>query len=159
MTSQIVVEADVSCTTVYNYAGDRQVLCGELNTLFKQLSDRPVKVTVASLEELISNRKTETVALLIREGRVIGMAQASFIRPLNGGQIHINCVVIDKAFRGRGYGTKLMEYLLHVVKEKWGAYLPLSVQLTSKPSRSAGSVYKRVGFELTATDVYRLRLG
>jgi ribosomal protein S18 acetylase RimI-like enzyme len=65
---------------------------------------------------------------------------------------YLDDLVVDKAFRGKGLGTKLIEYVIAYAKSHGAAYL----DFTSKPERAEGNrLYKELGFTLRETNVYR----
>ena len=64
----------------------------------------------------------------------------------------IEDVVVDASGRGKGTGEALSKHALNLAKSE-GAK---TVDLTSRPSREAANrLYKRVGFKLRETNVYR----
>ena len=65
-------------------------------------------------------------------------------------------VVVDGSTRSQGAGQKLVEAAVDFAQEL-GAR---TIDLTSRPSREAANrLYKRCGFELRETNVYRFSAG
>ncbi len=65
---------------------------------------------------------------------------------------YINYVCVLEKYRNMGIGTKLLEKALEICKQKNISY----VELTSRPSRIvAHSIYKKLGFEIRNTNVFR----
>ena len=68
----------------------------------------------------------------------------------------IEDVIVDEASNGQGIGTALTAAMI----ERARALGCATVDLTSRPSREAANhLYKKVGFELRDTNVYRFGLG
>lgn len=69
-----------------------------------------------------------------------------------GTKVWIEDVVVNEQYRGRGFGCELIQYAIDFARST-GAK---SVDLTSKPSRIAANyLYKKCGFVLRETNVYR----
>ena len=74
---------------------------------------------------------------------------------LSGTKVWIEDVVVDESQRGKGIGKELTLFAIGFAKSL-GAE---SVELTSRPSRiAANSLYKKLGFVLRETNVYRYTL-
>lgn len=126
----------------------------DINRLIPQLS---VKAAMFSLEDLSDILSQPHLIFLIAkdEERIIGMGLLFFFKKSQGLNATIENVVVDDAYRGRGAGKLLMNRLIAQAQEKHVSY----IDLTSKPERkTANELYKRLGFELRETNVYRLKL-
>jgi ribosomal protein S18 acetylase RimI-like enzyme len=67
----------------------------------------------------------------------------------------IEDVIVDTSVNGQGIGTSLTQAMLDRARELGCK----TVDLTSRPSREAANhVYRKVGFELRDTNVYRYEL-
>ena len=89
------------------------------------------------------------------EGKIVGMATLVVTTVLSGITGHVEDVVVDTEFRGRGIGERLMHELMAQARAK-GAD---AIALTSHPSRvAANRLYQRLGFELGGTNYYSLDL-
>ena len=98
-----------------------------------------------------------TVLLVARDpsGRVSGSLTLVLFRVPTGLRAWIEDVVVDESGRGAGVGEALVVDAVHRAQLA-GAR---SVDLTSRPSReSANRLYRRLGFEERATNVYRRTL-
>ncbi|PID98262.1 MAG: GNAT family N-acetyltransferase [Actinobacteria bacterium] len=83
---------------------------------------------------------------------ILGMLSLATFEIPTGLRAWIEDVVVDNAARGQGAGQALVEAAVTYAGEI-GAR---SVDLTSRPSREAANrLYKRCGFELRETNVYR----
>lgn len=88
----------------------------------------------------------------VEAGTILGMLSlASFAIP-TGVRAWVEDVVVDAGTRGMGAGQQLVEAAV-AHAQKIGAR---TVDLTSRPSREAANrLYRRCGFELRETNVYR----
>lgn len=86
------------------------------------------------------------------ERPLLGMLSLIMFEIPTGWRAWIEDVVVDDAARGRGAGKALVNAAVKIARDK-GAK---SVDLTSRPSREAANrLYRRAGFELRETNVYR----
>lgn len=90
-----------------------------------------------------------------REGQVIGCLTLVLFRIPTGRRAWVEDVVVDQEARGRGVGEALT--LAAVARAR--AAGARSVELSSRPSRAAANrLYRRLGFEVRHTNLYRLVL-
>ena len=92
------------------------------------------------------------LVLLARyEGKIVGMATLVVATVLTGTTAHVEDVVVDAEYRGRGIGERLMKELMSRARAE-GAE---AMVLTSDPSREAANrLYQRLGFALGGTNYY-----
>lgn len=89
-------------------------------------------------------------------GEIVGSLTLVLFRLPTGMRAWIEDVVVDEQARGRGVGEALNRAALDQARRA-GAR---TVDLTSRPSREAANrLYRRIGFEQRATNVYRFDLG
>lgn len=125
-----------------------------VNHLLPQLSSSASPMDMESLSELLSSHST-ILFLAEEEGEYYGMLSLGFYKIPTGIKVWIEDVVVDKNARGKGLGKQLTLHGIKIAKEL-GAK---SVELTSRPTRKAANkLYKKLGFELRETNVYRLKL-
>ncbi len=130
----------------------------KINDLLTQLSPKARTLTFEEATAILLQKNF--FLLLMRDptkvdGEVVGMASIYFIETLMGTKGYIEDVVVDKAFRGKGFGKDLTIGLIDIAKSIGARY----VDLTSLPDREAANeMYKSLGFEKRDTNVYRLRL-
>lgn len=62
-------------------------------------------------------------------------------------ELYLDTVCIDPAFRGKGIGTKLLQYAEEVAKQKNISKLSLNVETEKEP---AIRLYKRLGYEIVS---------
>ena len=73
----------------------------------------------------------------------------------SGHKVWIEDLVVDESQRGKGYGRELMLFAISFAKST-GAR---SIELTSRPSRiAANQLYRKLGFVIRETNVYRFPL-
>ena len=124
-----------------------------VNRLLPQLSKSAQPLTSGKLKEIVQS--THVHLFIAREGTdVLGMLSLVVFPIPTGIRAWVEDVVVDESARGKGVGRALSEYALQAASEK-GA---LTVDLTSRPSRvAANQLYKKVGFQLRETNVYRFQ--
>ena len=100
-----------------------------------------------------------TVLLVARDGEpagIVGTLTLALFRIPTGVRAWVEDVVVDGSVRGRGVASALTREALRRA-EAAGAR---TVDLTSRPSREAANrLYRRLGFELRDTNVYRYSAG
>ena len=91
----------------------------------------------------------------IDSGDIVGTLTLAMFRIPTGLRAWIEDVVVDESVRGKGVGAALTEAAIERARRE-GAK---TVDLTSRPTREAANrLYKRVGFEVRETNVYRIKL-
>ena len=125
-----------------------------INELLPQLSSSAKPLTASELTEII---QSESSHLLMAEesGKFYGsLTLVTFMIP-TGIRAWIEDVVVKENARGKGVGKLLSERAVGLASEI-GAK---TVDLTSRPSReAANALYKKVGFEMRETNVYRYKI-
>ena len=72
-----------------------------------------------------------------------------------GRKAWIEDVVVDSAYRGKGYGKMLVEHAIEYAR----TLSPCTLMLTSNPARiAANELYRASGFEQKITNVYKMSL-
>lgn len=88
----------------------------------------------------------------VEAGTILGMLSLATFTIPTGVRAWVEDVVVDAGTRGMGAGQQLVEAAV-AHAQKIGAR---TVDLTSRPSREAANrLYRRCGFELRETNVYR----
>ena len=124
-----------------------------INGLLPQLSKSAVPLSKADLIAII---QSEASHLLMAEhdGQFCGSLTLAVFKIPTGTRAWIEDVVVNEDARGKGVGRLLSEHALGLATQR-GAK---TVDLTSRPSReAANALYKKLGFELRETNVYRWR--
>lgn len=125
-----------------------------MTRLLPQLSPSAPVPSPEQLREVIAS--PSTVLLVARDrtqgGQIVGSLTLATFRIPTGMRAWIEDVVVDAAARGRGIGEALTREALRVAAAR-GAQ---SVDLTSRPAREAANrLYRHIGFQLRATNLYR----
>src|SRR3954449_11262461 len=119
-------------------------LVGEL---FAQESDfRPNKdKQLRGLRLIFEQPNRGRVFVLRRDGTIVGMINLLFtISTAEGGfVILLEDLVVHDAFRGHGYGSRLLEYAIEFAKQK--KFLRITL-LTDRPELRSQNFFKRHGF-------------
>lgn len=93
--------------------------------------------------------------LAVEDGRIHGSLTLVVFPIPTARRAWIEDVVVDGEARGKGVGASLNERALDLARELGCS----TVDLTSRPSREAANrLYRRLGFELRETNVYRFEL-
>jgi ribosomal protein S18 acetylase RimI-like enzyme len=117
------------------------------------VNDRPAP-TKEQLESVVSSDNS-LVFIARQAGRIIGTFSMVVYRIPTGIKASVEDVVADSSVRGKGVGEAMLRYAV-----KYAADMGVSkLDLTSKPSRiAANALYRKIGFELRETNVYRLEI-
>jgi ribosomal protein S18 acetylase RimI-like enzyme len=130
-------------------------LVAAIGRLVGQLSSSSTAPTRAELEVIAASPVTRLL-LAHDDGDLVGMLTLAVFRIPTGVRAWIEDVVVDGAARGRGVGEALSRRAVELA-EGAGAK---TVELTSRPSREAANrLYRRLGFEIRETNVYRYQRG
>lgn len=128
-------------------------LVAAIARLLPQLSPNAPAPTRGELAEVA---RTQTL-LVARDdsGSIVGSLTLVLYRIPTGRGAVIEDVVVDASARGQGVGEALTREAI----ERARAAGARAVELTSRPEREAANrLYRRLGFELRETNVYRLAL-
>ena len=125
-----------------------------ISLLLKQLSSQEFIFTERELAALI-NDPSSTLFLLYAEGKIAGMLTLGTYLSPTGRKAWIEDVVVDSAYRGKGYGKMLVVHAIEYAR----TLSPCTLMLTSNPTRiAANELYRASGFEPKITNVYRMPL-
>lgn len=99
--------------------------------------------------------KAQVFVMRNEDGSIIGTATLSLFFSPTGRKASIEDVVILPKFRGKGLGRELVEFLIATAKQ----YSPITLQLTSRPSRTAANaLYQKLGFQQKETNCYIMKI-
>ena len=134
------------------------VMVAAMARLIPQLSNSSPP-PAAALEAIVGS---EASILLVAEdpglegeSAILGSLTLAIFRIPTGLRAWIEDVVVDRSARGRGVGEALNRTAMDRAREVGST----TVDLTSRPSREAANhLYRRLGFEQRATNVYRFGL-
>ena len=154
----MVGEAREGTFTVREVTEVDDVMVAAMARLIPQLSNSSPP-PAAALEAIVGS---EASILLVAEdpglegeSAILGSLTLAIFRIPTGLRAWIEDVVVDRSARGRGVGEALNRTAMDRAREVGAT----TVDLTSRPSREAANrLYRRLGFEQRATNVYRLGL-
>ena len=130
------------------------VVVEAMQRLLPQLSPSALVPTAEQLREIVESGATDL--MLARDGterdQIVGCLTLALVRTPTGMRAWIEDVVVDANARRRGVGEAMIREALRLAASR-GAQ---TVELTSSPARAAANrLYRRVGFQLRETNVYR----
>ena len=125
-----------------------------ISLLLKQLSSQEFSFSERELAALI-NDSSSSLFLLYTEDKIAGMLTLGTYLSPTGRKAWIEDVVVDSAYRGKGYGKMLVEHAIEYAR----TLSPCTLMLTSNPTRiAANELYRASGFEQKITNVYKMSL-
>ena len=123
-----------------------------ISLLLKQLSSQEFSFSERELAALI-NDPSSSLFLLFAEDKIAGMLTLGTYLSPTGRKAWIEDVVVDSAYRGKGYGKMLVEHAIEYAR----TLSPCTLMLTSNPARiAANELYRTSGFEQKITNVYKM---
>jgi ribosomal protein S18 acetylase RimI-like enzyme len=131
------------------------IYSSDIKKLLEQLTSHKVTFTEQDYKNIITSRNCRLyLAVDHAENRKIaGMVALVQFKVPTGKHARIEDLVVDKNYRGRGIGEKLMRTAISSVKNSGVTH----IELTSHAQRvAANKLYKKLGFKLIHTNVYRL---
>ncbi len=89
------------------------------------------------------------------KGTIVACATLCLFASPTGRKASIEDVVVLPEFQGLGLGRALMDYVL----ERAASFAPITLQLTSRPSRiAANALYRILGFLPKETNFYTMKI-
>lgn len=127
-----------------------------LNKLLKQLDNAVTSLTKEDLKQMITSSAHRLfVARRLENKEIIGMLTMVVFRIPFAKKGLLEDLVVDKQYRGKGVGTKLITTAINKACKERVAYL----DFTSRPTRvAANKLYQRLGFKKRDTNIYRIIL-
>ncbi len=124
----------------------------QLQALMGVLS-QTAKLTREVLTETM--RQSKFYAAFNDEQEIVGCATLCLFVSPTGRKASVEDVVVSPAVQGQGVGRLLMQTLLDEARR----HSPITVQLTSRPSRiAANRLYPSMGFQPKETNFYYIKL-
>lgn len=123
--------------------------------LLPQLSQKAKSINKEALNDIISSNNTLLIVADHDDGKTVATLTIVFYKTPVAIRARIEDVVVDKDSRGKGIGKALIRYAIEKAKQRGCA----TVDLTSRPDRiQANRLYRKIGFKLGKTNVYRYQL-
>ncbi|MBO5877988.1 MAG: GNAT family N-acetyltransferase [Alistipes sp.] len=128
-------------------------LIASIRSLLGQLTQQTIIFGEQELRGLLANDASHLFIMREQE-EVVGMLTlATYLSP-TGRKAWVEDVVVDSAYRSRGYGRALISHAIRYCEETLS---PCTLMLTSNPQReAANALYRTSGFEQKITNVYKL---
>jgi ribosomal protein S18 acetylase RimI-like enzyme len=124
--------------------------------LVPQLSRTSPVPSRAEVAEIVASAATCLLVARAGDGVIVGLLTLVLFRIPTGVRAWVEDVVVDQSMRGQGIGETLGREALR----RAAAAGARTIDLTSRPSREAANrMYRRLGFEVRETNVYRMTLG
>ncbi|KAI9021435.1 acyl-CoA N-acyltransferase [Phycomyces nitens] len=122
----------------------------EITQLVKQLSPSASGENVTRSLESTLNRIV--IARDSHDNTIIGIATLVTTHCMTGLRAHVEDVVVDEAWRGKGVGKALLSKVIEISQ----SLHTKTLDLTSRPEREAANgLYRKLGFVQRETNVYR----
>jgi ribosomal protein S18 acetylase RimI-like enzyme len=135
---------------------DSEVVAG-VRRLHAQVSSSATVPGADDIAGIVAGPTTVLFVARERDGTrcVVGMLTLVMFRIPSGLRAWIEDVAVDEAARGQGIG----EALSRAAVDHARAHGARTIELTSRPAREvANRLYRKLGFEIRNTNVYRLDL-
>ena len=150
-----MAEPAAAVTVTIATADDADELHQALEHLVPQLSrSNPAP----SLEEVRAMLTHDAVTQLLArrdDGSIVGVSTLITFPIPTAIRAWVEDVIVDEASTNQGIGRQLIEAMVERARQLGAA----TIDLTSRPSREAANhLYRKVGFEVRDTNVYRIPL-
>jgi ribosomal protein S18 acetylase RimI-like enzyme len=134
---------------------DAAELHAALEHLVPQLSKSNPPPPLASVQAMLGHDSVTQFVARRDDGSVVGVATLVTFPIPTGIRSWVEDVIVDEASNNQGIGRLLLDAMVARASEL-GAK---TVDLTSRPSREAANhLYRKAGFEVRETNVYRAAL-
>ncbi|MDX6232896.1 MAG: hypothetical protein QOH68_1896 [Nocardioidaceae bacterium] len=137
------------------FSGDAPELADAFVTLVPQLSKSNPPPSLDEVQAMLASDAITQFVARDDRGVIVGVSTLAVFPIPTERRAWIEDVIVDESVIGQGIGSQLtLAILYHARTLGWGR-----VDLTSRPSREAANhMYKKLGFILRETNVYRYDL-
>ena len=128
-----------------------------MQLLFSQLTNKKILSSTAKILEIVSQDNACLFMAIDKEenDQLVGLVVMVVYRVFSAKHAHIEDLVVDEKYRGRGIAEELMQHAMTQARLMQANY----VNLTCSPTRkAANSLYHKLGFTLRATNVFNYAL-
>jgi ribosomal protein S18 acetylase RimI-like enzyme len=140
---------------VEKFEGTAAELTGALVALVPQLSTSNPPPSLAEVDAMLASDAITQFVARAEDGSIVGVSTLAVFPIPTAVRAWIEDVIVDESARGQGVGQALTQAMLDHARTLGCA----TVDLTSRPSREAANhLYKKLGFALRETNVYRYDL-
>ncbi|MEY2431987.1 MAG: hypothetical protein QOC92_1712 [Acidimicrobiaceae bacterium] len=138
------------------FEGPVAELADALVALVPQLSKSNPPPSLAEVEAMLASDAITQFVARDDNGTIVGVSTLAVFPIPTAMRAWIEDVIVDESARGQGVGEALTQAMIDRARELGCA----TVDLTSRPTREAANrLYRRMGFELRDTNVYRIVIG
>ena len=127
-----------------------------INRLLKQLNTDATLLKDDEVKTMIDSSANRLfVARKLNGEEIVGMLNLIVFRIPFAKKGLLEDIVVDKKYRGKGIGTRLISAAIDQARQEELKY----IDFTSNPMRvEANKLYQRLGFEKRDTNAYRIKL-
>ena len=130
-------------------------IANAIREMVPQLSGSASPPGDSHLEKIITGESTRMLVAKNDEEKIVGCLTLAIFPIPTGLRAWVEDVVVDESQRRLGVATALNLEALKIAKE----INARTVDLTSRPTReSANNLYKKLGFKIRETNVYRYEI-
>lgn len=124
----------------------------KLEQLLYVLSQLSSSVTETTIRKALASRQNH-VLIAEKDGKIVGSTTMALLYCVTGIRVHIEDVIVDSEYRGKGIAQLLLCEAIDRAKNLHAK----TIDLTSRPEREiANRLYGKLGFVKRDTNVYRL---
>lgn len=125
-----------------------------INFFLEVLTGQKRDVSEEQLGSLLDNPHIHLFLAYDDKEEIVGMTTLAVTSLCTGKRAWVEDVVVDPDHQGKGYGRKMMEFIIEYAQKEEVD----SLMLTSRPTRvAANTLYQTVGFEQRKTNVYQMK--
>lgn len=135
-------------------------LCGCTQSDYEQIAQlmpaltQHCQLSYAALKAVTDHPDSHFYVLRSGERIIACATMCVFVSP-TGRKASIEDVIVHPDYQNLGLGRALMDFILSKARE----FAPLTLQLTSRPSRqAANALYRKMGFQSKETNFYVLKI-
>ena len=124
-----------------------------MELLISQLTNEKKLLSTAQIIEIVRQENAYLFTAIDKEenDQLVGLVVMVVYRVFSAKHAHIEDLVVDDKYRGRGIAEELMQHAMTQARLMQANY----VNLTCSPTRkAANSLYQKLGFTLRATNVF-----
>jgi ribosomal protein S18 acetylase RimI-like enzyme len=137
-------------------AADAEELTAALEHLVPQLSRSNPPPSLEAVRAMLAHDAVTQLLARRDDGAIVGVATLATFPIPTATRAWVEDVIVDEASSNQGIGRMLIDAMVARAHEL-GAK---TIDLTSRPSREAANhLYRKAGFEVRETNVYRRPLG
>ncbi len=145
----------MSVTVAIATADDAEELHAALEHLVPQLTRSNPPPSLEQVRSMLAHDSTTQFVARRDDGSIVGVSTLATFPIPTATRAWIEDVIVDEASNNQGIGRLLVEAMVERARQL-GAK---TVDLTSRPSREAANhLYRKAGFEVRDTNVYRFEL-